>query len=160
MIVEWWHRGTPTVLGVASGAVAGLATVTPGAGFIGPFAALAIGLLAGALSYGAIAWKAKLGYDDSLDVLGIHGVGGVLGMVMTGLFASKAINAGGADGLLHGGGGFFAVQLLAIVSVAVFSFAATWVILKLVARLTDLRVTVEEERQGLDLSQHNERAYS
>ena len=160
MLVEWWHRGTPTVLGVASGAVAGLATVTPGAGFIGPFAALAIGLSAGALSYGAIVWKAKGGYDDSLDVLGIHGVGGALGMLMTGLFASKAVNAAGADGLFHGGAGFFAMQLVAIVSVAAFSFAATWAILKLVARVTALRVTVEEERQGLDLSQHNERAYS
>jgi Amt family ammonium transporter len=160
MTVEWWHRGTPTVLGIASGAVAGLAMVTPGAGFVTPFSALLMGMAAGGLSYVAIMKKGGLGYDDSLDVVGIHGVAGVGGILMTGLFASKAVNAAGADGLLQGNGAFFAVQALTVAVVGVFSAAGTWVILKVVDRAVGLRVTPEEERMGLDLSQHNERAYS
>jgi Amt family ammonium transporter len=160
MTVEWWHRGTPTVLGIASGAVAGLAMVTPGAGFVTPFSALFMGMAAGGLSYVAIMKKGGLGYDGSLDVVGIHGVAGVGGILMTGLFASKAVNAAGADGLLQGNGAFFAVQALTVVVVGVFSAAGTWVILKVVDRAVGLRVTAEEERMGLDLSQHNERAYS
>jgi len=160
MTVEWWHRGTPTVLGIASGAVAGLAMVTPGAGFVTPFSALFMGMAAGGLSYVAIMKKGGLGYDDSLDVVGIHGVAGVGGILMTGLFASKAVNAAGADGLLQGNGAFFAVQALTVVVVGVFSAAGTWMILKVVDRAVGLRVTPEEERMGLDLSQHNERAYS
>ena len=160
MTVEWWHRGTPTVLGIASGAVAGLAMVTPGAGFVSPFSALFMGMAAGGLSYVAIMKKGGLGYDDSLDVVGIHGVAGVGGILMTGLFASKAVNAAGADGLLQGNGAFFAVQALTVVVVGLFSAGGTWVILKVVDRAVGLRVTPEEERMGLDLSQHNERAYS
>ena len=160
MLVEWLHRGTPTVLGVASGAVAGLAMVTPGAGYIGPFSALLIGLLAGGLSYAAIVWKTKFGYDDSLDVVGIHGVGGVVGMLATGIFACKAVNPGGADGLLFGNPLFFGIQVLAVAAVAVFSLVGTYVILKVIDRLLGLRLSAEEERMGLDLSQHNERAYS
>ena len=160
MTVEWWHRGTPTVLGIASGAIAGLAMVTPGAGFVSPFSALIMGMAAGGLSYVAIMKKGGLGYDDSLDVVGIHGVAGVGGILMTGLFASKAVNAAGADGLLQGNGAFFAVQALTVVVVGLFSAGGTWVILKVVDRAVGLRVTPEEERMGLDLSQHNERAYS
>ena len=160
MTVEWWHRGTPTVLGIASGAVAGLAMVTPGAGFVSPFSALFMGMAAGGLSYVAIMKKGAFGYDDSLDVVGIHGVAGVGGILMTGLLASKAVNAGGADGLLQGNGAFFAVQALTVVVVGLFSAGGTWVILKAVDRAIGLRVTPEEERMGLDLSQHNERAYS
>jgi ammonium transporter, Amt family len=160
MAVEWWHRGTPTVLGIASGAVAGLAMVTPGAGFVSPFSALFMGMAAGALSYVAIMKKGGFGYDDSLDVVGIHGVAGVGGILLTGLLASKAVNAGGADGLLQGNTAFFAVQALTVVVVGVFSAAGTWVILKVVDRVVGLRVLPEEERMGLDLSQHNERAYS
>lgn len=160
MVVERLHRKTPTVLGVASGAVAGLATVTAGAGYIGPFSALLIGLVAGGLCYAAIIWKAKFGYDDSLDVVGIHGVGGVVGMLATGLFASKAINAGGADGLIFGHPQLFGVQVVAILAVAIFSLVGTYLILKLIDRLLGLRVSADEERMGLDLSQHDERAYS
>ena len=160
MTVEWWHRGTPTVLGIASGAIAGLAMVTPGAGFVSPFSALFMGMAAGGLSYVAIMKKGALGYDDSLDVVGIHGVAGVGGILMTGLLASKAVNAAGADGLLQGNGAFFAVQALTVVVVGLFSAGGTWVILKAVDRAVGLRVTPEEERMGLDLSQHNERAYS
>ncbi|HKR79916.1 MAG TPA: ammonium transporter [Nitrospira sp.] len=160
MAVEWWHRGTPTVLGIASGAVAGLAMVTPGAGFVSPFSAILMGMLAGALSYVAIMKKAAFGYDDSLDVVGIHGVAGVGGILLTGLLASKAVNAAGADGLLHGNPAFFAAQALTVVAVGLFSAAGTWAILKVVDRVAGLRVTPEEERMGLDLTQHNERAYS
>lgn len=160
MAVEWVHRGTPTVLGVASGAVAGLATVTPGAGYVGPFSAMLIGLAAGGLSYAAIMKKGAFGYDDSLDVVGIHGVGGVFGILATGVLASKAVNPGGADGLLFGNAGFFGVQVLATLAVALFAGIGTYLILKLVNRLVGLRISPEEERMGLDLSQHNERAYS
>ena len=160
MAVEWWHRGTPTVLGIASGAIAGLAMVTPGAGFVSPFSALFMGMAAGGLSYLAIMKKGGLGYDDSLDVVGIHGVAGVGGILLTGLLASKAVNGAGADGLLHGNASFFAVQALTVVVVGLFSAAGTWVILKAVDRLVGLRLLPEEERMGLDLSQHNERAYS
>jgi ammonium transporter, Amt family len=160
MAVEWWHRGTPTVLGIASGAVAGLAMVTPGAGYVSPFAALFMGMAAGGLSYVAIMKKGGFGYDDSLDVVGIHGVAGVVGILLTGLLASKAVNAAGADGLLHGNAGFFAVQALTVLVVGSFSAVGTWGILKAVDRMVGLRVLPEEERMGLDLSQHNERAYS
>lgn len=160
MVVEWLHRGSPTVLGIASGAVAGLATITPGAGYVGMFSALLIGLLAGGLSYLAINWKVRLGYDDSLDVVGIHGVGGVLGILATGLFASKAVNMSGTDGLFFGNPSFLGIQVLVAVSVAGFSAALTYGLLKLVDRMVGLRVSQEEERMGLDLSQHDERAYS
>jgi len=160
MAVEWWHRGTPTVLGIASGAIAGLAMVTPGAGYVGPFSALLMGVVAGGLSYFAIMKKGRFGYDDSLDVVGIHGVAGVMGILFTGLLASKAVNAGGVDGLLHGNAAFFGAQLLTVVVVGLFSAVGTAVILKLVDRLVGLRVLPEEERMGLDISQHDERAYS
>ncbi|HYM37898.1 MAG TPA: ammonium transporter [Nitrospiraceae bacterium] len=160
MAIEWVHRGTPTVLGIASGAVAGLATVTPGAGYVGPFSAMVIGLAAGGLSYAAIMRKGRFGYGDSLDVVGIHGVGGVFGILATGVLASKAVNPDGADGLLHGNAGFFGAQMLATLAVALFAGLGTYLILKLVNRLVGLRISPEEERMGLDLSQHNERAYS
>lgn len=160
MAVEWWQRGTPTVLGLASGAIAGLAMVTPGAGFVSPFSALFMGMAAGVLSYVAIIKKAGFGYDDSLDVVGIHGVSGVGGILLTGFLASKAVNAGGADGLLQGNVAFFSVQALTVAVVGVFCAAGTWIILKVVDRIVGLRVPPEEERMGLDLSQHDERAYS
>ena len=157
---EWAHRGKPTVLGVASGAVAGLATVTPAAGYIAPMSAIAIGLVAGMTCYAAIVWKGRFGYDDSLDVVGIHGVGGIIGILATGLFASKVVNPGGADGLFFGNPGLFGIQLLVAAVTTIFSIIGTFVILKLVDSMTGLRVSSEEEATGLDLSQHNERAYS
>ncbi len=160
MAVEWAHRGKPTVLGVASGAVAGLATVTPGAGFVGPFSALLIGIMAGLLCYFAIVWKGKFGYDDSLDVVGIHGVGGVVGILAAGLFASKTVNPAGADGLFFGNPAQFGIQAVTVLAVAAFSFIGTYVLLKLVDGMVGLRVAPDEESLGLDLSQHNERAYS
>ena len=160
MGVEWVHRGRPTVLGVASGAVAGLATVTPASGFVGPFSAIIIGGFAGILCYFAVVWKGRMGYDDSLDVVGIHGVGGVFGILATGLFASKAINAAGGDGLFFGNAGQLGIQAIMVCAVALFSLVGTWIILKVVNAVVGLRVSPEDESTGLDLSQHNERAYS
>ncbi len=160
MGVEWLHRGKPTVLGVASGAVAGLATVTPASGYIGPFSAIIIGVFAGFLCYFAVVWKGRMGYDDTLDVVGIHGVGGVVGILATGLFASKAINAAGADGLFFGNAGQLGIQAIMVCAVALFSVLGTWVILKIVNATVGLRVSPEDESTGLDLSQHNERGYS
>lgn len=160
MAIEWWHRGAPTVLGIASGVVAGLAMVTPGAGYISPFSAFLIGIFAGGLSYVAIISKGWFGYDDSLDVFGIHGVAGVMGILLTGLLASKAVNPGGADGLLSGNAAFFGAQVLTVMVVGLFCAIGTFLILKLVDWLVGLRVLPDEERIGLDISQHNERAYS
>ena len=127
---------------------------------MGPFSAMLIGLSAGALSYLAIAWKGKLGYDDSLDVVGIHAVGGTLGILAVGLFASKGVNPAGAAGLFYGNPGLLGIQVLTALTTALFSFVGTYLILKLVNRVVGLRVSSDEERMGLDLSQHNERAYS
>ncbi len=160
MMAEWLHRGKPTSLGVASGVIAGLATVTPAAGFVGLFAAFFIGLVAGAACYGAVVWKGRLGYDDSLDVVGIHGVGGIIGILATGLFASKVINAAASDGLFFGNPGQFGIQLVTAGVSVVFAFVGTMVLLKLVDWTVGLRVAADEEERGLDLSQHEEQAYS
>ncbi|MEE9204104.1 MAG: ammonium transporter [Nitrospirales bacterium] len=155
MVAEWMHRGKPTMLGVASGIIAGLATITPAAGFVTPLPAMLIGLVTGAACYTAVVWKNRFGYDDSLDVVGIHGIGGIIGILATGLFASA-----GATGLFYGNPAQFGKQaILAIVTVG-FCFVGTYVILKLVDVIVGLRVASEDEELGLDLSQHNERAYS
>jgi Amt family ammonium transporter len=155
MVAEWVHRGKPTVLGIASGIISGLATITPAAGFVGPISAMIIGLVAGTLCYAAVVCKMKLGYDDSLDVVGIHGVGGFIGIVAVGLFASI-----GATGLFFGNAGLLGIQVfLALVTLA-FSAAGTYIILKIVDWTVGLRITAQDEEMGLDLSQHNERAYS
>lgn len=160
MMAEWMHRGKPTVLGAASGAVAGLVAITPASGFVGPITSLVIGLGAGIMCYTAVMMKSKLGYDDSLDVVGIHGVGGSWGALATGIFASKTINAAGADGLLYGNPGQLLIQAGAVAVSIIFAFGGTYLILKIVDAMVGLRVSEEEERMGLDLSQHEERAYS
>jgi len=160
MVAEWIHRGKPTVLGAASGAVAGLVAITPASGFVGPLASILIGVGAGVFCYMAVLMKTKLGYDDSLDVVGIHGVGGSWGALATGIFASKAINAAGADGLLYGNPMQLAIQAGAVLVSFGFAFVGTFVILKVIDMVVGLRVSEEEERMGLDLSQHEERAYS
>ncbi|OGP82994.1 MAG: ammonia channel protein [Deltaproteobacteria bacterium RBG_16_54_11] len=160
MIAEWAYRGNPTVLGAASGAVAGLATITPASGFVGPAAAIIIGLVAGALCYYAINLKTKLGYDDSLDVVGVHGVGSTWGVLATGLFASKAINAAGNDGLFFGNPSLLGIQALSVVSVWIYSFTVTFIILKVLDWTMGLRVSEEHEINGLDISQHGEAGYS
>jgi Amt family ammonium transporter len=160
MTVEWMHRGKPTVLGVASGAVAGLAAVTGAAGYIGPLWAMVIGIIAGVLCYFAIVWKGRIGYDDALDVVGIHGIGGIIGVVATGFVASKGLNPAAADGLFFGNPAQVGVQGMMVLAVALYAFVGTYVILKLVDGSMGLRIAPEQEATGLDLSQHNERAYS
>jgi Amt family ammonium transporter len=159
MFTEWMTRGKPTVLGAASGAVAGLVAITPASGFVGPMSALIIGAIAGAVCYSACNLKSKLGYDDSLDVVGVHGVGGTWGALATGLFASKAINEAGADGLFFGNPGQLRTQLIAVLATYVLAVVLTWVILKIVDATVGLRVADEDEVVGLDLSQHSETAY-
>ena len=161
LIFEKITESYPTTLGAASGAVAGMVAITPCAGFVSPMAALLIGGLAGVICALAVRLKFKLKYDDSLDVLGVHGVGGVLGMVMLGLFASKAINPAGRDGLVNGGGlHLIGSELMAVGVTIVMAFGVTFVLAKLVDMTMGLRVGPEEEFNGLDLSQHAESAYS
>ncbi len=155
MIAEWIYQGKPTVLGVASGIISGLATITPGAGFLGPLSALFVGILAGVLCYTAVIWKTRLGYDDSLDVVGIHGVGGITGILATGLFASI-----GAQGLFFGNSRQFLIQAVLAIFTLVFVVIGTFIILKVVDMTIGLRVSSDDENVGLDLSQHNESAYS
>jgi len=159
ILLEWIHQGKPTTLGACSGAIAGLATITPAAGFVGANSAVLIGLLAGAICYCAVLLKNKLGYDDSLDVVGIHGVGGLLGTFCLGLLASKAINPDGANGLLFGGSSFLVSQLIGILAVGVYTFVMTFVIFKVVSVL-GLRIEPEEEVAGLDVTEHSETAYN
>ena len=158
--VEWKFIGKATTLGAASGAVAGLATVTPASGFVGPLSAALIGVAAGTGCYLGIRLKNKFRYDDSLDVVGIHGVGGVLGLFATGLFASKAVNPNGADGLFNGNASQLGIQLIAIVVTILYAFVGTFVILKFVDRLFGLRLPEQQELSGLDLTQHDETAYT
>jgi Amt family ammonium transporter len=160
MIAEWIRTGKPTALGAASGAVAGLVAITPASGFVGPLSSIAIGIGAGVICYMAVVLKGKLGYDDALDAFGIHGVGGSWGAIATGLFASKAINPAGADGLFFGNPGQLGIQTAAVLASWVFAFVGTYIILKLVDMFIGLRVAKEEEVTGLDLTQHSEAAYS
>jgi Amt family ammonium transporter len=159
LAVDWIVRDKPTVLGAASGAVAGLVAITPGAGFVGPGSAIIIGIGGGVLCSMACSLKPRLGYDDSLDVVGVHGVGGTWGALATGLFASKAVNAAGNDGLFFGNPGQLWVQLMSVVATLALAIIGTYVLLTIVKAVMGLRVADEEERMGLDLSQHNERAY-
>jgi Amt family ammonium transporter len=159
MVMDWIFRGKPTVLGAASGAVAGLVAITPASGFVGPISAIWIGIGGGVLCSIACSIKPKLGYDDSLDVVGVHGIGGTWGALATGLFASKAINAAGNDGLFFGNPGQLWIQFVAVVATWILALVGTYIILSIVRALAGLRVSDEEERMGLDLSQHDERAY-
>jgi len=159
MAMDWFFRGKPTALGAASGAVAGLVAITPASGFVGPISAIIIGIGAGIFCSIACSLKPKLGYDDSLDVVGVHGVGGTWGALATGLFASKAINAAGNDGLFFGNPGQLWVQFVAVVATWILAVVGTIILLSIVKSIMGLRVADDEERIGLDLSQHNERAY-
>ncbi len=160
VLVEWLHRGKPTVLGAASGCVAGLVAITPASGFVAPLGALVIGLLAGAVCYGAVMLKGRLGYDDSLDVVGVHCVGGTLGALATGLFATTAVNASGANGLFYGNPRQLAVQTLAAGVSLVYSFAVSFLLLKALDKTMGLRVSTEDEVMGLDITQHGEAGYN
>jgi Amt family ammonium transporter len=160
-LIEWKHNGVPTALGAVSGAVAGLVAITPACGFVNPVNAIFIGALASVFCYVAIAKvKAALGYDDALDVFGIHGVGGIWGTLATGLFAEKIVNEAGADGLFFGNTHQFMIQCLLVAVTIIFAAVMTFVIYKLVDALVCARVAKKEEIVGLDLTQHRESAYT
>jgi len=160
-LVDAKKERRPTTLGVASGAVAGLVAITPAAGFVGPMAAIAIGLAGGVVCAFAVGLKFKLGYDDSLDVVGVHLVGGMVGALLTGVFADTAFNSAGADGLLAGGGAaLLGKQVIGVAATLAFSFIASIVLLKIVDATVGLRVTEEDEIAGLDLAQHAEAGYA
>jgi Amt family ammonium transporter len=161
MAIEWATRGKPSVLGILTGAVAGLGMITPAAGYVEPWAALVIGVIAGSVCYWAsIVLKNKLGYDDSLDAFGVHGVGGIVGSILVGVFATRTINdvaKGQPVGLVDGNGGQILTQLYGVLVIGVFCAVVTWVILKILDAAIGLRVTQDEEVEGLDTALHGER---
>lgn len=160
-VVEWVRGKRPTALGTISGAVAGLVAITPASGFVTPLGAMAIGAIAGVVCYLAVViMKARLGYDDSLDAFGVHGVGGMVGALLTGLWATTAVNPAGADGVFHGGGSLLLWQFVAMAACAAYSFVLSYGILKFVDKVIGLRVSEEKEKIGLDLTQHSESAYT
>ncbi|MGH2706746.1 MAG: ammonium transporter [Actinomycetota bacterium] len=160
LAAEWLRNKVPTTVGAATGAVGGLVAVTPAAGYVEAWAAVIIGLAAGVICYAAVSLKPKLGYDDSLDVVGVHMVGGIVGALLTGVFATKAINEFGADGLVYGNAAQFGKQAIAVGVTLVFSFVMTLVIIKIANVLVGVRVPESDELTGLDLTQHAESAYT
>ena len=160
VLAEWKVQGKPTTLGAASGAVAGLVAITPGAGFVGPLSAILIGLVGGALCYFAVRMKARLGYDDALDVVGVHGIGGLWGALATGLFASLAWNPDGADGLFFGNANQLVIQAIGAAAAIAYSVVLTFIILKVIDAVIGLRADLEDEVQGLDLTDHKEVGYN
>jgi Amt family ammonium transporter len=159
--LDWIRTRRPTALGIISGAVAGLVAITPASGYVTPLAAIAIGILAGLACYGSVMFmKGKLGYDDSLDAFGVHGIGGMLGALCTGLWATIAINPAGANGLFYGGSKLLLYQFIAVVGSFAYSFIVSFGLLKLVDKFIGLRVSADNENIGLDLTQHSESAYT
>jgi Amt family ammonium transporter len=159
MVISWIHR-RPSLLGVVTGAVAGLVAITPAAGFVAPIAAIPIGIVVAVIAYYSIVLlKTRCGFDDSLDVFAVHGMGGIWGALATGIFASLAVNPDGASGLIEGNAAQLLPQLVSIIAVAAFAFIMTWILGKLIDVTIGLRVDQKEEVVGLDLSQHGERAY-
>ena len=160
-LIEWWHNGTPTILGTVTGAVAGLVAITPACGFVNPMNAMIIGMMVAVICYLAVAViKGKLGYDDSLDAFGVHGVGGIVGTLATGIFAQKAVNAAGNDGLLFGNVHQFLVQGFIVIVTVAFAASMTFIIFKIVDALVGMRVEEKNEIVGLDLTQQSEAAYT
>ena len=160
-LLDWKINGAPTMLGTISGAVAGLVAITPAAGFVDIFGAIAIGVLVSIFCFIAVSFvKHKFGYDDSLDAFGVHGIGGTWGAIATGLFATKAVNAAGSNGLFFGNPKQLIVQLIAVAATIVYTFIGTWILFKLVDVFIGVRVSEKDEAMGLDLTQHNERAYT
>ena len=159
MTASWIRHERPSVLGATAGAVAGLVGITPAAGFVTPTAALLIGFLAGLGCFLVVEFVVRRRVDDALDVFGVHGVGGMIGALATGVFATRLVNPAGADGLLFGNPGQLAVQALAVAAVAAYAAVVTWGLLKLIDGVIGLRVSPEEEQRGLDTTQHGEAAY-
>jgi Amt family ammonium transporter len=159
LLLEWIVRGKPTALGAASGAVAGLVAITPAAGYVDAIPALIIGAMVSPICFGAIQLKAKLGYDDSLDAFGVHGVGGTWGALATGLFASTAVNPAAANGLFFGNPKLLLIQAIAVAACAAYAMVGTFIIAKVLDMTLGLRVAEHEEVIGLDLTQHGEAGY-
>jgi Amt family ammonium transporter len=159
-LVSWVEEGKPKLVGLLTGSVAGLATVTPAAGYVSPGAAATIGIVSGGVCYFAVAFKNKRGWDDALDVWGVHGIGGIIGTMMLGVFATKAFNPDGADGLLAGNATFFAKQTAAVLGAAAWAFAFTYGMLWLINKATPVKVEEHHEQMGLDEALHGERAYT
>jgi Amt family ammonium transporter len=161
VVAEWMLRKRTTILGLVSGLVAGLVAITPAAGFVSPGGALVIGALAGLVCYGSVLLKERLHYaDDALDAWGIHGVGGLLGALLVGVLSQQALNPAGADGLLYGNPALLGKQALAMLAVGAYTAVVTLGLLFIVNKVVGLRVSVDEEREGLDSNQHGEAAYS
>ncbi len=160
-LLDWTFNQKPTVLGVITGAVAGLVAITPAAGFVNVMGALGIGIGVSLICYCSVSFlKPKLGYDDSLDAFGVHGIGGMWGAIATGLFATKAVNAGGADGFFYGNPAQLMIQIKAVAITAIYSFIVSFILLKVLDMVMGLRVDEQEERIGLDLTEHKEAAYT
>jgi len=159
LMITWWKDGKPSLVGAFTGAVAGLACITPAAGYVPTWASFIIGMAAGALCYGATKFRERMKWDDALDVWAAHGVGGVLGSILLGVFAYVSVNPAGANGLIAGNARFFGVQVGAVGIVVVYAFAMTWLILKLLDRFQPVRVPDEVELKGLDSELHGEEAY-
>src|SRR5947199_5127694 len=156
--MDWMTTKRPKFLGLLTGAVAGLATITPAAGYVSPSTACLIGVIAGIVCFGAVALKNRLHWDDALDVWGVHGVGGFLGIILLGLFADTAINPAGGVGLVHGAGSFFGKQVAAAVGCSAYAFAFTFAMLKVIDLIVPVRVG-EQAELGLDEHMHGEIAY-
>jgi Amt family ammonium transporter len=161
MCLDWFFNGSPTVLGGASGAVAGLVAITPAAGFVTPMGAIMIGIIVALVCYTAVVViKEKFGYDDSLDAFGVHGVGGTVGALATGLFATKLVNAAGNNGLFYGNAHQLGVQAIGVLATIGYAVAVSFILLKILDKVMGLRVNEEEELMGLDVTQHKETAYT
>jgi Amt family ammonium transporter len=160
VVMEWIIQRKATTLGAASGAIAGLATITPTAGFVGPNSAIIIGCIAGVVCYLAVNLKTRLGLDDSLDVVGIHGVGGIAGTICLGFFASTAVNPGGVDGLFFGNASQVGIQLLGVVVVAGYAFIVSWILFKVIHSVLGMRLADDAEVEGMDYTEHSETAYN
>ncbi len=159
LVIEWYLVKKPKFVGLLTGAVAGLATITPAAGFVSLPSACMIGITAGIVCYVAVHLKNKMGWDDALDVWGVHGIGGCLGTILLGVFASKGMNAAGADGLLYGGSSFLLKQIIAVVAACIYAFIFTYLMLILINMITPVKVSESDEDKGLDDSLHGEKAY-
>ncbi len=159
LVIEWSAQRKPKFVGLLTGAVAGLATITPAAGYVSLPSAVMIGIAAGVVCYFAVHLKNKMGWDDALDVWGVHGIGGCLGVILLGVFASKTMNAAGADGLMSGGTHFFLKQSIAVIGACIYAFVFTYAMLALINMITPVKVSQSEEDQGLDDSIHGEKAY-
>lgn len=161
VVCEWIHNGKPTILGAASGCVAGLVAITPAAGYVAPMPGIIIGLVAGIVCYFAVAvLKTKLGYDDALDAFGVHGIGGTWGAIATGLWASTAVNPAGADGLFYGNASLVGIQLISIVVAYLLAGIGSFILFKVINAITPFRADEAEEISGIDIVEHGERAYS